>query len=166
MTDPATRAAVLATIDGGQAAMTFEEAVAGFPPAHYNTRPTNVPYTFWHLLEHIRITARDILDYSLGPDYHELSWPDDNWPDRDAVTDEAGWHATIEDIRRMMAEIRAYAADPERDLAGRAMHADASNNPSHTVLREILVLTDHNAYHTGEFAILRQVMNLWPETHT
>lgn len=157
------RAALLGAIDGGQASMTFEEAIGLFPPAHYNTKPTNVPYSFWHLLEHIRITARDILDYIGSPEYRDLAWPADYWPAREAVTDEAGWNATITAIYRDQADLRALANDPERDLTSLARHVNG--NESHTLLRQLLVVVDHNAYHTGEFAILRQVMDLWPETH-
>jgi len=164
LNDFTTRAAVLGSIDGGQAYMPFREAIALFPPAHYNTKPTNVPYSFWHLLEHIRITARDILDYIQDPDYHACTWPVDYWPARDAVTDDAGWNATVEAIYGDLADLRAIANDPERDLASLARNAHG--NDQHTLFREILVVTDHNAYHTGEFAILRAVMNLWPETHT
>ncbi len=164
MNESATRTAVLGAIDGGQASMTLTDAIALFPPAHYNTKPTNVPYSFWHLLEHIRITTRDILDYIQNPDYRELAWPDETWPARDATTDEAGWNLTIEAIYNDLADVRALANDPERDLTGLALNANG--NDAHTILREILVICDHNAYHTGEFAILRQVMGLWPETHT
>ncbi len=163
MTDPAIRAAALGALDGGQASMTFADAIALFPPAHYNTKPANLPYSFWHLLEHIRITARDILDYMQDPDYREFAWPDDAWPARNAVTDEAGWNATIEAIHRDLADLRALANDPARDLGGLALNADGDEQ--HTILREILLVSDHNAYHTGEFAILRQVMGLWPEGH-
>ena len=164
MHDSTIRTAALDAIDGGQASMTFDDAITLFPPAHYNTKPTNVPYSFWHLLEHIRITARDILDYIQDPDYREHTWPADYWPARDAVTDDASWNATVEAIYGDLADLRAIANDPESDLASLARNAHG--NEQHTLLREILVVTDHNAYHTGEFAVLRGVMNLWPETHT
>ncbi len=163
MNENAIRAAVLGAIDGGQASMTFEEAITLFPPAHYNTKPTNVPYSFWHVLEHIRITARDILDYVASPDYRELAWPGDYWPAQDAVTDEAGWNATVDAIYGDLADLRALANDPGRDLTSLARHA--AGNEAHTLLRQLLVVAQHNAYHIGEFAILRQVMGLWPETH-
>jgi hypothetical protein len=64
-----------------QAHMDFEDAVADFPPEHINTRPPNCAYTFWHLLEHLRICQRDILDYIRADDYEWLTFPDDLWPD-------------------------------------------------------------------------------------
>jgi len=163
MNERAVREAALGVIDGGQVSMTFDEAVADFPPTHYNTKPNNVPYSYWHLLEHMRITARDILDYVQSPAYQELAYPEDAWPARDATTDETGWGATIEEIRRDMATLRAIAAEPDRDLTGVVLHA--RGNPRHTLLREVLIAVEHNAYHTGEFAILRQVMGLWPDGH-
>lgn len=158
------RNAVLGSIDGGQAYMTFDEAVADFPSTHYNTKPANVPYSFWHLLEHIRICNFDILDYIQADTYHELAWPGDYWPAPDASTDEAGWNATVKAIRDDMAALRTLASDPNADFASIARHAHG--NEQHTLLRQILVVTDHTAYHLGEFAILRQVLGLWPESHT
>ncbi len=161
MNETAIRNALLGSIDGGQAFMPFEEAIADFPPEHYNTRPTNVPYSFWHLLEHIRITAQDIVDYTVGEIYRELEWPREYWPAQDALADEAAWNATIAGIRETMTILRALVTNPDVDPTALARHA--GGNEKHTVAREILVTTDHNAYHTGEFAILRQVMGLWPE---
>ncbi len=163
MNEPALRNAILGVIDGGNAYMTFDEAVADFPPDHYNTKPANVPYSFWHLLEHIRICNRDILDYVQSPTYRELDWPAENWPPPDAIADSAAWAATIDGIRGDMAALRSLAANPGSDFGAVALNA--GNNSGHTLLREILVATDHTAYHLGEFAILRQVEGLWPEGH-
>ena len=163
MDEAALRNALLGSIDGGQAYMTFDEAIADFPPEHYNTRPTNVPYTFWHLLEHIRLTAKDIADYTVGDVYEELEWPREYWPALDAEADDAAWNATIAGFRETMATLRQLVTDPETDLTATARHA--GDIAAHTITREILVTTDHNAYHTGEFAILRQVMGIWPEGH-
>lgn len=140
-----------------QAHMSFEDAVQDFPLSHINTRPPNVEYTFWHLLEHIRICQRDILDYIREPDYRAPNFPDDLWPERDATTDEAGWRHTIAQFQADLAALIAIINDPHTDLYSQIPHAA----PGHTILREALIVADHNAYHIGEFAILRQTMGLW-----
>lgn len=151
------RETLLNLLSGKGAHLTFDEAVADFPMDAINARPPNVPYTFWHLLEHIRLAQWDILDFVRNPDYQEQSWPDDYWPARDAETDEAGWNQTIEQFHADLEEMKAITADESLDLTTELPHA-----PGYTYLREILLVADHNAYHVGEFAILRQVMDLWP----
>jgi hypothetical protein len=140
-----------------QAHMGFDGAVAGFPEAAINARPPNGPYSFWHLVEHLRIAQHDILDYCVNPQYAPLKWPDDYWPAPNAETDAAGWEATIAAFRADRAALVALALDPAHDLNAQIPHGE----PGHTLLRELLLAADHNAYHTGEFAILRQVMGLW-----
>ena len=146
---------------GGMAHMTFDEAVADFPLDRINERPPNVPYTPWHILEHLRITQWDILDFMRNPDYKELSWPAQYWPAPDAVTDADGWARTIAEFNADFAAICAIAADPQTDLYARIPWGDGQ-----IILREILLVADHNAHHIGEFAILRQVMGTWPATRT
>jgi hypothetical protein len=144
----------------GNAHMSFEDAVADFPEAKINSRPAHVDYTYWHLVEHLRITQRDILNYLTDPHYHEPSWPKDYWPAPDATTDRAGWDASVAAFLDDVAQLIAIVNDPATDLAG-----PVSNHPKHTILREILVVTDHNAYHIGELGILRQVDNAWGSSH-
>jgi len=141
----------------GNAHMSFDEAVADFPAERINERPPHVPYSPWHLLEHLRLTQRDILDFIRDPQYQEMKWPDDYWSTPDATTDAAGWARTLADFRTDAAALAALADDPDRDL-----HAAIPWGNGQTLLRELLVVADHNAYHTGEFAILRQVMGTWP----
>jgi hypothetical protein len=110
------------------------------------------------LLEHIRIAQADILDYIRNRNYLAPDWPEEYWPARDAT---AGPQQFAETIARFLADRAALhdlVADPATDLL-----AVIPNTPGHTILREIRVLADHNAYHVGEFAILRQVMASWPE---
>lgn len=158
--DQELRKQLVAMLRGGQAYMPFDHAVADFPMDHINTKATHVPYTFWHLLEHLRITQWDILDYCRNSDYVEMSWPADYWPARDAATDAAGWQRTLDQFRADLNALIAIIEDPANNLTAPLPHA-----PQHNILREVLVVADHNAYHTGEFAILRQVMGLWPEGH-
>jgi uncharacterized damage-inducible protein DinB len=142
-----------------QAHMDLEDAVVDFPEAEINTKPTNCIYTFWHLLEHMRITQRDILDYIESDDYQWLDWPDDYWPERSAETDLAGWHDTIEAFQADRQRLAEIISDPHVDLFAPLPN---SGEEQHSILREINLVAAHNSYHTGEFGILRQVMDLWP----
>ena len=143
-------------LEGKGAHMTLEEAVADFPMGEINTRPTGVPYSFWHLLEHLRICQWDILEFARDPDHVSPEFPFGLWPAPDETTDEAGWNATLDALRSDLAEMIALTRDESLDLTAELPHA-----PGYTYLREILLVADHNAYHTGELAILRQIMGLW-----
>jgi hypothetical protein len=156
----ALRRQLAALLDGVGAHMPFEEAVADFPESAINLRPPNVDYTPWHLIEHLRLTQEDILDYCVNPEYVERHWPAEYWPDREAIATASAFDETV---RRFLADkdaLRALVLDPANDL-----FAVIPGTPGHTLLREVRVDADHNAYHIGEFAILRQVMGTWPAGH-
>jgi hypothetical protein len=155
-TDPL-RVQLLALLEGDGARMSFDEAVAAFPGKAINTFPPNVAYTPWHLLEHLRITQWDILDYIVNREYAGMPWPDEYWPARDATATPEQFAATVAGFRADNAALRAIVADPTTDLL-----AVIPNTPGHTILREVRVVGDHNSYHIGEFAVLRQVMGTWP----
>jgi hypothetical protein len=141
-----------------QAHLGFEDAVADFPLEHVNTRPPNCPYTFWHLLEHMRICQRDILEYIESENYQSLRFPDDLWPDPSALTDANGWQHTIDSLladRQRLAEI---ANDPTVDLMAPLANSGSSQ---HTIVREIHVIAAHNSYHVGGLVMMRQVMGFW-----
>lgn len=157
MFDQHTRTQLVNLLTKQQAHMNFEDAVRDFPTEHFNTRPPNVEYTFWHLLEHLRICQWDILDYIRNPNYQHREWPREYWPEREAVTDAAGWQQTIQQFLDDRAVLVAIVKDPQTDLYSPIPHG----YDGHTILREILVVADHNAYHVGELAILRQVMGIW-----
>jgi hypothetical protein len=151
------REQLLELLDGLGARMPFEEAVADFPDDAVNAQPPNVTYTPWHILEHLRFAQRDIVDYVTNPGYQEPAWPADYWPDPAATATREEFDETIRAFLADRAVLRALVADPDRDLV-----EPIAGTPGHTLLREIRLVADHNAYHTGEFAILRQVMGTWP----
>jgi hypothetical protein len=155
--DQRLRAHLLALLRGEGAHMTFDEAVADFPMARLNERPPNVEYTPWHLLEHLRRTQSDILDFVREAEYAERRWPDEYWPAPDAEADEAAWRETISSFRADLAAMEALVADENTDLTAPLLYGRG-----YSLLREALLVADHNAYHVGEFAILRQVMGTWP----
>ena len=148
---------VLQLLRGGNAHLTFEDAVTGFPMDRINDRPPNVPYSPWHLLEHIRIAQWDILEFVRNPAHVSPEWPRGYWPDPAATADATRWQQTLRAFREDMAALEALAEDDSVDLGAPLPHA-----PGYTLLRELLLVADHNAYHLGEFAILRQVMGTWP----
>ena len=159
MTDDlvAVRRQLLELIDARGAHMPFDAAVADFPDAAINERPPNVPYTPWHLLEHIRIAQWDILDYMRNRAYLAPDWPEEYWPAAAATATPATFIESIEAFTSDRQALRKLVADPATDLL-----ETIPGTPGHTVLREIRVVGAHNAYHIGEFAILRQVMGTWP----
>lgn len=140
--------------------MTFDEAVHDFPLMHINTTFPKGTYSPWHLLEHIRIAQYDILDFIRNQDYKELEWPKDYWPSRGRKATERNWRNTVRAFHRDSAELWGIVSDPETDLC-----AEIAHGTGQTVLREILLVADHNAYHIGEFAIMRQVMGTWGKGH-
>jgi hypothetical protein len=155
--DQALRQHVVALLRGHQAHMNFEDAVADFPAAFINVKPPNVEYTFWHLVEHLRFTQWDILDYMRNPNYQSAVWPQDYWPAKDAQADEAAWRQSIESFQSDARAIEAIVLDPQTDLTAPIPHGYGG----HTILREALLVADHNAYHVGELGILRQVAGAW-----
>jgi hypothetical protein len=143
-----------------QAHAPFEEVVADFPMERINGRAPNVSYSPWHLLEHIRLTQRDILDFIRDPNYVERPWPAGYWPVAGTRADSAAWQRTIDDYLADRDALEHIVLDPATDLT-----APLPAGEKYTVLREILVVADHTAYHVGEFGILRQVMGTWPAGH-
>ncbi len=152
------REQILALLNGGNAHMTFEEAIADFPVASINTVFPNSTYTPWHLLEHLRISQWDILDFIRNPNYQEMEWPKDYWPPQDQQATPADWERTIQSFQVDMRALQEIVKDPKTDLYARIPHGTGQ-----TIFREMLLVADHNAYHIGEFAIMRQVMGTWGE---
>ena len=145
-------------LEGKGAHMTLEDAVADFPLAEINTKPPGVPYSFWHLVEHLRICQSDILEFVRDPEHVSPEFPVGLWPAPDAETDAEGWQQSIDAFRADLEAVIAITRDPALELTAELSHA-----PGYTYLREILLVIDHNAYHTGELAILRQALGLWAE---
>ncbi|MCB8968284.1 MAG: DinB family protein [Ardenticatenaceae bacterium] len=143
-----------------QAHMDFEDAVADFPIEHINTRPPNCGYTFWHLLEHLRICQKDILDYIEADNYRWPHFPDDLWPHQSAQTDLEGWQQTIASFCADRQKLVAIINDATVDLLAPLPN---SGEHRHNILREINIIASHNAYHTGELGALRQMMGLWSD---
>lgn len=157
MTDQILRQQLVNQLTKRQAHMLFEDAVANFPTEQINARIPDAEYTIWHIVEHLRICQWDILDYIINPDYQHPTFPDDLWPAKDATTDLDGWNHSIAQFLADRQALVDIVNDPTNDLYAQIPHAA----DGHNILREILIIAQHNAYHIGELGGLRQSMRLW-----
>lgn len=154
------RAQLAELLEHSHAHMSFAEAVAEYPMARINALFPHGEYSAWHLLEHLRLTQWDILDFIRNPHYQERAWPQEYWPPSDQQAAPDDWRRTIHDFLADRQALRAIVMDSQTDL-----WAPIPQGTGQTIAREIMVVADHNAYHVGEFAIMRQVMGTWPSSH-
>jgi len=136
--------------------MVFEDAVKDFPMNKINTHFTNESYSPWALLEHIRITQMDILDFIKNKNYKYIKWPDEYWPKKNKVATPTDWKKTINGFKKDLNELVKIVKNKKTNL-----YATIPWGEGQTILREIITVGDHNAYHIGEFAIMRQAMGTW-----
>jgi uncharacterized damage-inducible protein DinB len=135
---------------------TFEAAVEGIPPSHRGRVPQGLPYSPWQLLEHLRITQHDILDFCRNPDYAEMRWPDDYWPKSPAPPSDSAWEESVGRFTEDRAAMQALAADRSVDLFAPIPHGSGQ-----TYLREILLVADHTSYHVGQLIVVRRLLGIW-----
>jgi len=152
------RRQLLKLLEGGGAHATFEEAIQNFPPELRGKAPTGAPHTAWEVLEHMRIALSDILEFSRDPAYVSPEWPSGYWPESRSPSGEAAWERSLRLFRSDMKSFQKLVA--KSDLFARINHPDASADTS--LLREALLVADHNAYHLGELVFLRRLLGAWP----
>jgi len=134
----------------------FDRAVADIPADLRGRQPAGVPYSPWQLLEHLRITQRDILEFCRNPDYREREWPADYWPASPAPSSAAEWDKSVEQFRQDRKALQDLAADPAIDLFAKIPHGQGQ-----TYLRELVLVADHTAYHIGELVVVRRLLGAW-----
>jgi hypothetical protein len=130
--------------------------VDGVPPSHRGRAPQGLPYSPWQLLEHLRITQHDILDFCRNPGYVELDWPDDYWPKSAAPPPDPAWDESVRRFIEDRAAMQALAADRSVDLLATIPHGSGQ-----TYLREILLAADHTSYHVGQLIVVRRLLGIW-----
>jgi hypothetical protein len=144
-------------LDWRDAHVEFDAAVDGIGPEHRGKTPAGLPYSPWQLVEHIRITQNDILDFSLNPSYREKKWPDDYWPSYPAPPSEAAWDESIASYVRDRDAFKRCVRDQKLDLTAKIPHGNGQ-----TYLREALLVADHTAYHVGQIVLVRRLLGIWP----
>lgn len=134
----------------------FDEAVEGIPAQSRGVRPADLPYSPWQLLEHIRLTQRDILDFCRDPSYAAPKWPDDYWPKSTTPPTPQSWQESVAAFRVDRKDLEKIIADPTLDLYAKIPHGEGQ-----TYLREVLLVADHSAYHLGELVAVRRLLGVW-----
>jgi hypothetical protein len=152
------RKQLIALLQGGQAHATFDDAIKDLPADIRGTVPPNLPYSAWQLLEHLRIAQRDILNFSAPPTggYHPMRWPQDYWPQSAEPPTTHAWDQAIAAIQSDLNHFIALIENPSADLYKPFRWGDGQN-----LLREALLIADHNAYHLGELILLRRLLGAW-----
>ncbi|HVH68336.1 MAG TPA: DinB family protein [Gemmatimonadales bacterium] len=156
--DRALRDHVVALLGESHAHITFNDAIADLPAPLRGAKPPGQPFTPWRLLEHIRISQWDIVEFTKSAKHVSPKWPAGYWPASDAPPDPAAWDKSVAQVERDLKEMQRLVRDPKVDLFGRIPHGTGQ-----TPLREALVLADHNAYHVGQLVLLRRLIGAWKE---
>jgi hypothetical protein len=154
--DTAIRENLVWLLEGGHAHAKFDEVVAGFPSDRTGIRPNGASHSAWEVLEHMRIAQNDILRFSLSVDYVSPDWPEGYWPAAAAPEAEGGWSQSVRDFRKDLAEFIDLIRDPARDL-----YKNFPWGTGQTLLREALLIADHNSYHLGELVLVRRLLGIW-----
>jgi hypothetical protein len=154
--DKAVRDHVLDLLRGGGAHVPFEKAVADLPARLRGAKPEGLPFSPWRLLEHMRLAQWDILEFSRDPKHVSPDWPSGYWPEADAPPGAAAWDKSIKAFRSDLAAMQDLVADKSNDLLAPFAHGDGQ-----TLLREALLVADHNAYHVGELVAVRRMLGAW-----
>lgn len=152
----ALRAQLARMLDWQDAHAHFDAAVEGMPWTMQGVRPAGLPYSAWELLEHLRFTQWDILEFCRNPGYQEPSWPDDYWPASPTPPDADSWAESVEAFRANRESLQELAADRSIDLFAPIPHGNGQ-----TYLRELLLVADHNAYHVGQIVAVRKLLGVW-----
>lgn len=156
MSDQFVREHVLYLLKGGGAHLGFEQAIADLPEEFRGAKVKGVNHTPWRLLEHLRICQWDILEFSRNPDHVSPNFPDGYWPEADAPSDSASWDVSVQKFRDDLQAMINLVANPDTDLYAPIPHGDGQ-----TILREALLVADHNAYHLGQLVFLRRCLGIW-----
>jgi hypothetical protein len=147
---------LLELLGGGHAHLDFEKAIAGLPVALQGAKPPGLPHTPWRLLEHMRIAQWDILRFSLDAEHISPEFPDGYWPEGDAPPDSDAWERSVAAFRADLRAMMDLVSNPETDLFKSIPHGQGQ-----TILREALLVADHNAYHLGQLVVVRRLLGAW-----
>jgi hypothetical protein len=154
-TDNALREHLLKLLSGGEAHVDFDAAVGDWPVQLAGARVANFPHTAWMLLEHMRIAQWDILEFSRNPKHKSPPWPEGYWPESEAPANEKEWANSVAEFKRDLKSMENLVSNSKNNLYAKLPWGDGQ-----TLLREALLLADHNSYHLGQLVMLRKCMGI------
>jgi hypothetical protein len=157
--EPSLRKHLVELLKGGSAHVGFSDALQDFPHDKRGAFAPGLPHTGWQLLEHTRIAQWDILEFSRSAKHVSPEFPEGYWPKTPLPGDEAAWTKSLKAFQRDLQSMIALVSNPRADL-----HAAFPWGDGQTLLREALLLADHNAYHLGQLVDLRRALKIWPQS--
>jgi hypothetical protein len=155
--DHSLRRHLVELLKGGSAHARFDEVIDGIPAKLRGRKPAGMPHSPWMLLEHLRLAQRDILEFSRNPKHVSPDWPQGYWPGTDVSPGAGAWTSSIRAFRQDLKAMENLVANPKTDL-----YANIPWGDGQTILREALLLADHNAYHLAQLVDLRRLLGAWP----
>jgi hypothetical protein len=144
---------LLSLLDGGNAHITFDDFVKDFPADKCGDRVDGLPYTAWQVLAHMRIAQWDILEFTRDPNHVSPKWPEGYWPPQNETGNADVWKDSVAKFHKDLKEMQDLIADPATDLLAKIPHGSGQ-----TVLREALLLADHNSYHLGVLLAISRLL--------
>jgi|SRR5690554_196602 len=150
------RSELINALKNEQAHLSLESAIKNLKPENRNVKPAPNLHSVWQLLEHIRISQEDILKYMIDPGWKSPAWPDDYWPSDEKEISDEEWNRSVSQFNTDLNHLIKIISDKNTDLTSVISHTE-----NHTYLREILLVIDHNSYHTAQIIPTRKQLNDW-----
>ncbi|MDP9161821.1 MAG: DinB family protein [Acidobacteriota bacterium] len=155
-TDKALRKQMVSLLKGGEAHAKFEDVITDLPAKLRGTKPDGFPHSPWMLLEHLRIAQWDILEFSRNAKHKSPKWPDEYWTKTEAPPTAASWDKSVTTFKQDAQAMQDLIASSSTDLFQKIPWGDGQ-----TILREALLLADHNAYHIAQLVDVRRLLGAW-----
>lgn len=143
-------------LEGNQTYTHIRKLITGIPYEQAGKKPDGLPYSIYRLVEHIRIAQWDMLDFSRNPDYKEITWPDEYWPEGDAPASPEAWDQSVQTVLSDLDEMINLVKDESRDLL-----KPFPWGTGQTLMREAMMVAEHNGYHGGQVLVLRRLLGIW-----